>query len=80
MSPIRVPWFDPGFGQEECADGSGLQCNGRRLGEPPPLLDRLRVKADGLGEAPYILFVGLAFLWQRTLTLDVDDRRMVLDV
>ena len=30
VSPIRVPWFDPGFGQMECADSSGLQCNGQR--------------------------------------------------
>ena len=21
ISPVRVPWFDPGFGNEECADG-----------------------------------------------------------
>ena len=73
-----MPWFDPGFGQEECADGSGLQCNGQPLGAPPPLRDRLRAKLDGLGDAPYILFVGLAFLWRRELTIDIDDGRMLL--
>ena len=78
VSPIRVPWFDPGFGQMECADGSGKQCNGQPLGAPPPILDRLRQKVDGLGEAPYILFVGLAFLWRTPLTIDIDDGRMLV--
>jgi len=71
--------FDPGFGQSECADGSGLQCNGRPLGAPPSLLDSLRQRVDGLGEAPYVLFVGLAFLWTRTLTIDIDTRRMIVE-
>lgn len=78
VSPIRVPWFDPGFGESECADGSGLQCNGRPLGAKPPLVDLLRQRADGLGEAPYVLFVGLSFLWKREVTIDVDDRRMAI--
>ena len=78
VSPITVPWFDPGFGEQECADNSGLQCNGRPLGAPKPLIDRIKARADGLGDAPYVLFVGLAFLWKRTLTIDVDARRMTV--
>lgn len=35
--------------------------------------------ADDLGlRAPHLLFVGLAFLWQRTLTIDLDAERMVI--
>ena len=48
------------------------------LGAPPPLIDRLRQKVDGLGEAPYVLFVGLAFLWRSPLTIDIDDGRMLV--
>ena len=44
--------FDPDFGSSECADGEPLQCNGRPLGAPPPLLDQWRRRTDGLGEAP----------------------------
>ena len=50
----------------------------RPLGAPKPLIDRIKARADGLGDAPYVLFVGLAFLWKRTLTIDVDARRMTV--
>ena len=78
VSPVRVPWWDPNFGQLECADKSGLQCNGKPVGARPGMVDTLRQRLDGLGEAPYVLFVGLTFLWQRNLTIDVDAGRMTI--
>ena len=39
-------------------------------------VDRLKLRALGLGSAPHVIFVGLAFFWQRQLTIDVDDGRM----
>ena len=76
ISPVHVPWFDPGFGDEECADGQGFQCNGKPVGQRPGLADALKLRALGLGSAPHVIFVGLAFFWQRRLTIDVDDGRM----
>lgn len=76
VSPIRVPWWDADFGQLECADRSGLQCNGQPIGSEPSVFDRLSQRLDGLGEAPYVFFVGLTFLWPRELTIDVDEGRM----
>jgi len=78
VSPVRVPWWDPDFGQLECADKSGLQCNGKPIGVKPTIVDKFRQRLDGLGEAPYVLFVGLTFLWQRNLTIDVDEGRMTI--
>mmetsp|Transcript_50352 Transcript_50352/g.100275 ORF Transcript_50352/g.100275 Transcript_50352/m.100275 type:complete len:102 (-) Transcript_50352:145-450(-) len=78
VSPIRIPWFDPDFGQLECADKSGLQCNGKPLGAKPSALEAFQRSLDGLGDAPYVLFVGLTFLWQRQLTIDVDEARMLI--
>jgi hypothetical protein len=79
VSPVTVPWFEPGFGNAECADGQPYQCNGRPVGRRQSLLEAWRVRRrDGLGEAPHVLFVGLAFLWQRTLTIDVDDGRATI--
>ena len=34
---------------------------------------------DGRGIRPYVIFVGLAFLWQRRLTIDVDARRLLIE-
>ena len=34
---------------------------------------------SGKGGTPYVLFVGLAFLWQRQLTIDVDARRLTIE-
>ena len=76
VSPVRVPWFEPGFGDSECADGEQVQCNGRPVGAPKPLLETLRFRAEGLGPEPHVIFVGLAFLWPRKLTIDVDAGRM----
>lgn len=78
VSPIHVPWFDPGFGQEECADGQPFQCNGKPLGQRRSLTEELRFRGLGIGSAPHVIFVGLAFLWQRELTIDVDDGRMLI--
>ena len=78
VSPIRVPWWDPDFGQLECADRSGYQCNGKPIGAKPSAPETFRQRLDGLGEAPYVLFVGLTFLWQRELTIDVDEGRMTI--
>ena len=79
VSPVRVPWFDPDFGQEECADGQPFQCNGKPVGQRRGLVETLRWRALGLGPAPHVIFVGLAFLWQRKLTIDVDEGRMRID-
>ena len=79
VSPVTVPWFDPGFGMEECADGEPFQCNGRPIGQKRSLVDDLRWRSLGLGPAPHVLFVGLAFLWQRRLTIDVDAMRMMIE-
>ena len=76
ISPVRVPWFDPGFGNEECADGEPFQCNGLPLGQRRSILDTAKFRALGLGPAPHVIFVGMAFLWPRQLTIDVDERRM----
>jgi len=80
VTPVRVPWFDADFGQQECADGEPYQCNGQPIGRRRSLLETLRVQlGDGLGEAPYVLFVGLAFYWQRLLTIDIDEGRMTIE-
>lgn len=79
VSPVSVPWFDPDFGNAECADGQPFQCNGKPLGRRQSLFEAWRLRLnDGLGEAPHVLFVGLAFLWQRSITIDVDDGRMTI--
>ena len=78
VAPVHVPWFEPGFGNEECADGEPFQCNGRPVGRAKPLGEQLRFRALGLGPSPHVLFVGLAFLWQRKITIDVDDGRMTI--
>lgn len=79
VSPVHVPWFDPGFGEMECADGEPFQCNGLPLGRRRSLLEQLRTRlADGLGDAPHVIFVGLSFFWQRELTIDIDEGRMTI--
>ena len=79
VSPVHVPWFDPGFGDEECADGQPFQCNGRPVGQRRPLRETLAFLSEGLGPAPHVVFVGLAFLWQRRLTIDIDAARMTIE-
>ena len=78
VSPVHVPWFEPGFGDSECADGQPFQCNGRPVGRRQSVLEAWQLRRDGLGEAPHVLFVGLAFLWQRTITIDIVDGRMTI--
>ena len=70
VAPVRLPWFDKGFGQ-------------KWGGANPPrqsLVERLQRKRDlypdGLGSDPHVLFVGLAFLWDRRITIDIDARRI----
>ena len=54
---------------------------------PPPVrLAGLRWHANELhlftlitGEAPLVLFVGLAFLWQRRITIDIDEQRLAIE-
>lgn len=53
-----------------------FQCNGLPLGQRRSLLDTAKFRALGLGPAPHVIFVGMAFLWPRQLTIDVDERRM----
>lgn len=98
VSPVRVPWFAPGFARDsECGgsdpastrfaqeeQGGGPGRLGRR-GEDEvvscrrTLAETLALFTDGLGpQPPHVLFVGLAFLWQRTVTIDVDSERMTV--
>ena len=82
-TPVTVPWFAPGFARD--SDCGGLDDgDGRRVQRPPTCR---RTPAEALAlltdvelgpRAPHVLFVGLTFLWQRTLTIDVDDRRMTI--
>ena len=62
----------------ECADGEGIQCNGLPVGARRTVGQRVATLADGLGPKPYVLFVGLSFLWQRQLTIDIDEGRMMI--
>jgi len=78
VSSESLPWFEPGFiyGQE-CADGLPFACDGKSMKERRSLLSVLATRlADGLGAEPHVLFVGLAFLWKRQLTIDIDAKRM----
>lgn len=77
VSPVRVPWFEPGFG-EACADGEPFQCDGTPVGTRRSYLSTLLQRIDGLGEKPYVLFVGAAFLWPRQITIDIDASRMLI--
>ena len=61
VSPVRVPWFDPTFGEPGLAEAISRARESRR---------------DGLGRSPHVIFVGLAFLWRRPLTIDIDAGRM----
>jgi hypothetical protein len=70
VSPTRVPWFEPGFGE---AEGYVRRRN---------VFEALSMQSDGLGPAdaqPHVLFVGMAFLWRRKLTIDVDARRLCIE-
>ncbi len=79
VSPVHVPWFDPGFGNSECADGEPFQCNGMPLGKRRSLVEQLLTRTDGLGAAPHVIFVGMCFFWQRQITIDIDEGRMTID-
>ena len=62
VTPVSVPWFN-----KTAARGTGsykIQTD-RALGED-------------LGDAPHILFAGLAFLSQLQLTIDTDTMRMTI--
>ena len=39
-------------------------------------MQSLLARRDGLGDDPLVFFVGMAFLWRRELTIDIDSRRM----
>lgn len=75
ITPVHVPWFDPGFGEEECED-EHLQCRVGPISRRKSLLASWLARSDGLGDKPYVIFIGLAFLWQRELTIDIDSGRM----
>ena len=79
VAPVHVPWFDDDFAQQPCADGEQYQCSGEPVGRRRSLLAALRARGDGLGAAPHVLFVGLAFFWQRLITIDIDEGRMTIE-
>ena len=43
-----------------------------------PLRETLSFLATGLGPAPHVLFVGMAFFWRRELTVDLDEGRLTV--
>ena len=82
-----MPWFDPGFGDggedddervAQSAPAGLIHRRPRRAPSPSRALGSLLARRDGLGGAPHVIFVGLSFLWQRQLTIDVDDGRMTI--
>ena len=89
-TPVRVPWFAPGFARDSVCGGNdpastqfakqgGKPEDGEVISCRRTLAETLALFADDLGpRAPHVLFVGLAFLWQRTLTIDLDADRMVI--
>ena len=70
VSRTAVPWFDPGFGRAECDDPETKACAAIRARQP------LGARLDALGRAPHGIFVGMALLWQRRVTIDIDENRM----
>ena len=82
-TPVRVPWFAPGFARDSVCGGNdpastqfakqgGKPEDGEVISCRRTLAETRALFADDLGpRAPHVLFVGLAFLWQRT---HVDDR------
>lgn len=45
--------------------------------EFPLIVSQVPIRwGTGRGGTPYVLFVGLAFLWQRQVTIDIDRRRL----
>lgn len=89
-TPVRVPWFAPGFARDSACGGNdpastqfakqgGKPEDGEVVSCRRTLAETRALFADDLGpRAPLVLFVGLAFLWQRTLTIDLDAERMVI--
>ena len=89
-TPVRVPWFAPGFARDSVCGGNdpastqfakqgGKPEDGEVISCRRTLAETRALFADDLGpRAPHVLFVGLAFLWQRTLTIDLDADRMVI--
>ena len=89
-TPVRVPWFAPGFARDSVCGGNdpastqfakqgGKPEDGEVISCRRTLAETRALFADDLGpRAPHVLFVGLAFLWQRTLTIDLDAERVVI--
>ena len=89
-TPVRVPWFAPGFARDSVCGGNdpastqfakqgGMPEDGEAVSCRRTLAETRALFADDLGpRAPHVLFVGLAFLWQRTLTIDLDTERMTI--
>jgi hypothetical protein len=89
-TPVRVPWFAPGFARDSACGGNdpastlfakegGQPESGEAVSCRRTLAETRALFTDELGpRAPHVLFVGLAFLWQRTLTIDVDTERMTI--
>ena len=88
VSSVRVPWFEPDFGK---GDGSRLEEREEMEArmdtglDPYAACERRARRSDRRppsrgapfpGQKPHVLFVGLAFLWRREVTIDVDARRL----
>jgi hypothetical protein len=56
-----------------------VDLNAAEFSEFPLVVSPVPIRwGSGSGGTPYVLFVGLAFLWQRQLTIDVDARRLTV--
>lgn len=91
INPVNLPWFETDFGEEglwrkreeaEARMDADLEpykaCEQRvsRWNKRPASKGAPLSRLDGLGERPHVIFVGLAFLWRRELTIDIDSKRL----
>ena len=64
VTPVAVPWFSEDFRRKGAAAAAATAAE--------------KNAAQRLGHAPHLLFVGLAFLEGREVTIDTDSRRMTI--
>ena len=68
VSRTHVPWFDVGFGKSNCdVVDDTVECSPGKVQSPLSEVD---------STAPHIIFVGLACLWTKKVTIDVDTFRL----
>ena len=80
VTPVSLPWFDHGYKYSEAAV---RRDRAERPRTKSTKLSRSRAAptarlAPG-NEPPHVLLLGLSFLADRRLTIDVDQRRMLID-